>query len=192
MTALPLTTSQTVGPFFSPTLLRPDAVRNLLTTPETAGDRIRIEGRVLDGDGAPVPDALVEVWQANAHGRYRHPADEGPAPLDRSFTGFGRSGTDAAGAFWFETVKPGATPFPGGGSQAPHLVVTVFARGLLNHAVTRLYFAGDPALASDPVLGLVPESRRETLLAQPLDAGGRTYRFDIVLQGARETVFFNV
>src|SRR5881227_2313301 len=101
MTTIPLTGSQTVGPFFAPTLLREDARRNVLTRPETAGERIRIGGRVLDGDGVPVPDAMVEIWQANAHGRYNHPADSGPAPLDPSFLGFGRSGTEDDGRYWF-------------------------------------------------------------------------------------------
>src|SRR5437762_10154672 len=139
MSLFPLTSSQTVGPFFAPALLREDARRNVLTRPETAGERIRIEGRVLDGDGMAVPDAMVEIWQANAHGRYNHPADQGSALLDPSFTGFGRSGTAEDGTYWFETVKPGPVPFDGEKLQAPHICVTVFARGLLNHLVTRLY-----------------------------------------------------
>src|SRR6266702_2000434 len=102
MTILPLTSAQTVGPFFAPALLREDVIRNVLTQPETAGERIRIEGRVLDGDGEPVHDAMVEIWQANAHGRYNHPTDKGPAPLDPTFTGFGRSGTAEDGSYWFE------------------------------------------------------------------------------------------
>src|SRR5260370_1023351 len=120
----PLTTGQTVGPFFSPALLREDARRNVLTQPETAGERVRIEGRVLDGDGVPVPDALVEIWQANAHGRYHHPADAGPAALDPSFLGSGRSGTAEDGSYWFETVKPGPVAFDGERLQAPHICVT--------------------------------------------------------------------
>ena len=111
MSRVLLTGSQTVGPFFAPALLREDARRNVLTSSETTGERIRIEGRVLDGDGAPVPDAMVEIWQANAHGRYNHPADKGKAPLDPSFLGFGRSGTAEDGSYWFETVKPGAVAF---------------------------------------------------------------------------------
>jgi protocatechuate 3,4-dioxygenase alpha subunit len=193
MSTLALTASQTVGPFFSPCLLREDARRNVLVQPNTAGERIRIEGRVLDGDGAPVPDALVEIWQANAHGRYNHPADQGAAPLDPAFTGFGRSGTDDDGSYWFETVKPGSVRFDNGTQQAPHIVVTVFARGLLNHAVTRLYFADEPATDADPVLQRVPAGRRRTLVAEPSRTAGQTvYRFDIVLQGAGETVFFNL
>src|SRR5437762_13801224 len=102
MSLFPLTSSQTVGPFFAPALLREDAIRNVLTQPETAGERIRIEGRVLDGDGVSVPDAVVEIWQANAHGRYNHSSDRGPAQLDQSCLGFGRSGTTEEGSDWFE------------------------------------------------------------------------------------------
>jgi protocatechuate 3,4-dioxygenase alpha subunit len=193
MNTLLLTSSQTVGPFFSPALLREDAVRQVLVQPETVGERIRIEGHVLDGDRLPVPDALVEIWQANAHGRYNHPADQGPAPLDPSFLGFGRSGTENEGAYWFETIKPGPVHFDQDRLQAPHICVTVFSRGLLNHLVTRLYFADEPANASDPVLQCVPENRRATLIAQRHQEGpGVVYRFDIIMQGTGETVFFNV
>lgn len=193
MTAQCLTPSQTAGPFFHDCLLRDDAPGNVLVRPETAGERIRIEGHVYDGDGAPVADALVEVWQANSHGRYRHPLDQRPAPLDPAFTGFGRSRTDATGRYWFETVRPGPVPFDGGRPQAPHILVTVFARGLLNHLVTRLYFADEPANAGDPVLQRVPEDQRATLLAQrAVVAGAAVYRFDIILQGAGETAFFTV
>lgn len=193
MSTFPQTSSQTVGPFFSPALLREDARRNVLTQPETAGERMRIEGRVLDGDGIPVPDALVEIWQANAHGRYHHPADTGPAALDPSFLGSGRSGTAEDGSYWFETVKPGPVAFDGERLQAPHICVTVFARGLLNHLVTRLYFEDEPANALDPVLQCVPEDRRATLLARREPGGAMAvYHFDIVLQGAGETAFFNI
>ncbi len=157
------------------------------------GERIRIEGRVLDGDGAAVPDAMVEIWQANAHGRYNHPADQGPATLDPSFLGFGRSGTDPDGSYWFETVKPGPVAFDTERLQAPHICVTVFSRGLLNHLVTRLYFEDEPANALDAVLQYVPEDRRATLLARREPAGAVVvYHFDIILQGANETAFFNV
>ena len=191
------TPSQTVGPFFAyaltPELYRypyRSAVIDRLVQSGTEGRRIRIEGRVLDGDGLPVADALVEIWQANAHGRYHHPADTGTAALDPAFTGFGRSGTDDEGRYWFETVRPGRVPFDDHRLQASHIVVTVFARGLLNHAVTRLYFGDDPTIASDPILALVPESRRATLLAQPTEPD--QYRFDIRLQGEGETVFFDL
>jgi protocatechuate 3,4-dioxygenase, alpha subunit len=193
MKTLPLTSSQTVGPFFAPTLLRAGTVHNVLVQPETVGERIRIEGRVLDGDGVPVPDALVEIWQANAHGRYNHPAQKEPAPLDPSFVGFGRSGTEDEGAYWFETIKPGPVPFDQERWQAPHICVTVFARGLLNHLVTRLYFEDEPTNAGDPVLQCVPEDRRATLLARREDRDTATvYHFAIVLQGANETAFFNL
>jgi len=188
-----LTGSQTVGPFFAPALLREDAARHVLTRPETVGERIRIEGRVLDGDGVPVPDAMVEIWQANAHGRYNHPSDRGPASLDASFLGFGRSGTAEDGSYWFETIRPGPVPFDGEQMQAPHISVTVFSRGLLNHAMTRLYFEDEPANLRDPVLRFVPEKRRATLLARRKpDSPEVVYRFDIILQGTNETVFFNV
>ncbi len=188
-----LTGSQTVGPFFAPGLLYEDACRNVLTRPETVGEHIRIEGRVLDGDGVPVPDAMIEIWQANASGRYNHPADQSPAALDPSFLGFGRSGTAEDGSYWFETVKPGSVPFDGVRLQAPHICVTVFARGLLNHVVTRLYFEDEASNALDPVLHCVPDERRATLLARRESGGGMiVYRFDIVLQGANETAFFNL
>ncbi|HEY7034546.1 MAG TPA: protocatechuate 3,4-dioxygenase subunit alpha [Thermomicrobiales bacterium] len=188
-----LTSAQTVGPFFHPALLREDCRRNVLVQPATSGERIRIEGTVLDGEGAPVPDALVEIWQANGHGRYHHPLDQRDLPLDPAFTGFGRAGTDDAGRYWFETVKPGPVPFTADRPQAPHVCVTVFARGLLNHLATRLYFDDEPANADDPVLLLVPAERRSTLLAMRENAAGMTvYRFDVVLQGDGETAFFNV
>jgi protocatechuate 3,4-dioxygenase alpha subunit len=194
---LGLTPAQTVGPFFLDCLLSEDARRNVLVQPGTEGERIRIEGRVLDGDRRPVPDALVEIWQANAHGRYPHPADRrAAAPLDPAFSGFGRSGADQEGRYWFETVKPGAVPFDQQRMQAPHICLMLFARGLLNHLATRLYFADNPATEADPVLQLVPAERRATLLARregAAAAGGMAiYRFDIVLQGAGETAFFNL
>src|SRR2546421_10272321 len=128
-----LAPSQTVGPFFCDCLLRPDARRNVLVQPETRGERIRIEGRILDGDGVGVPDALVEIWQANSLGRYRHPADRRRAPaLDPSFTGFGRSGTDEAGGYWFETIRPGAVLFDEARMEAPPTCVLGFARGPAN------------------------------------------------------------
>ncbi|HEU5331080.1 MAG TPA: protocatechuate 3,4-dioxygenase subunit alpha [Thermomicrobiales bacterium] len=194
MTQPALTPSQTVGPFFHDAMLR--EAMNVLAGPAAAGERIRIEGTVYDGDGAPVPDAVIELWQANSHGRYQHPGDDRPLPLDLDFTGFGRAGTDQDGRFWFETIKPGAAPFDATTMQAPHISVTVFARGLLNHLTTRLYFTGDPANDADPILQRVPPDRRATLLARPATTAGQTtYRFDIVLQGEGEradgeTVFF--
>ncbi len=182
MSRLGVTPSQTVGPFFANALLR-DAL-NVVAGPGVQGERIRLEGRVLDGDGQPVPDALVELWQANAVGRYNHPADARGLPLDRAFLGFGRSGTDDDGRYWFDTIKPGRA-----GDQAPHLNLTVFARGLLNHLSTRVYFPEDETDA-DPILRLVPPARRPTLIARRLAPG--VYAFDVVLQGKpeQETVFF--
>ena len=149
---------------------------------------------MLEGDGRPVPDALVEIWPANAAGRYNHPAGGRDLPLDPGFTGYGRTGTDEAGAFWFETVKPGAAPCDATQQQAPHICVTVFARGLLNHLLTRLYFADEAANSADPVLALVSTERRVTLLADRRSAadGITVYTFDIVLQGTGETVFSNL
>ncbi len=187
--ALP-TSSQTVGPFFSCGLLRNPL--NDLVRPETRGDRITIVGRVLDGDGVPVPDAMIEIWQANADGRYRHPEDDQEARLDPAFEGFGRVGTDANGAFRFNTIKPGAVPGPDAKLQAPHINVTVFARGLLNHLSTRIYLSGEVLNATDKWLQAVKESRRRTLIATPENApGAHVYHFDIVLQGKDETVFFD-
>jgi protocatechuate 3,4-dioxygenase, alpha subunit len=191
--SLPLTASQTVGPFFSGCLLRDDrSCTATLVTPDTEGTRINIEGHVYDGDGQPVPDAMIEIWQADAAGRYNYPSAGVLAP-DATFTGAGRCGTDDRGSFLFETIKPGAVPFDAQQMQAPHICVTVFARGLLNHLYTRLYFTDESANEHDPILLLVPEERRATLLAQPTHGDGvTTYRFDIVLQGAGETVFFNI
>jgi len=191
---LGVTPTQTVGPFFAPALLRD--VQNVLTTDATLGERIRVEGRVLDGAGNPVPDAMIEIWQANAAGRFNHPRDTRDLPLDPGFGGFGRSGTDDDGLYWFETVKPGPVPYGGSGDaamQAPHISVIIHARGMLNHAQTRLYFADEPANETDPVLALVPAHRRGTLLAARSEEDGRVvYRLDIILQGRGETVFFNI
>src|SRR5215469_10718521 len=184
------TSSQTVGPFFSAALLREPS--NNLVQLETRGERITIAGRVLDGDAAPVPDAMIEVWQANADGRYRHPEDNLEARLDPNFEGFGRAATDANGAFRFTTIKPGAVPGRGAKLQAPHINVTLFARGLLNHLNTRIYFPGEALNATDDWLQAVAESRRHTLIAKLEDAPrARVFHFDIVLQGKDETVFFD-
>ena len=187
------TPSQTVGPFFHDALLRADCRRNILAEPGAAGRHIRIEGCVCDGDGAPVPDAVIEVWQANHHGRYNHPADTRDLPPDPLFLGFGRAGTDAEGRFWFETIKPGRVPFDGQRLQAPHICVAVFARGLLNHLPTRLYFEDESSNADDPILQLVPAERRVTLIAKRSERDTvLVYTFDIILQGPGETVFFNL
>ena len=187
------TPSQTTGPFLRISLLR--GPQNRLVSGDTEGERIRIEGRVVDGEGVGMRDAMVEIWQANAHGRYNHPEDTQDKPLDEAFRGFGRSGTDDDGNYWFETVRPGPVPGPGNTLQAPHIGVIVFARGILLHAYTRIYFAGEDANRADPVLGgIEDEARRATLVAEDAGArdGSRVYRFDIVLQGTGETVFFDV
>ncbi len=189
------TPSQTVGPYLHIGLAQGAyGVREIfsatLADPGLAGTRIRIEGRIFDGEGNIVPDALVEIWQADPQGRYAHPAD-GRALSSNSFRGFGRSPTDKDGGFAFDTVKPGSVPGPGGTTQAPHINVGVFSRGLLKRLFTRIYFAGDPANAADPILALVPAGRRDTLIAKPDAAKPGLFRLDIFLQGANETVFFD-
>jgi protocatechuate 3,4-dioxygenase alpha subunit len=186
------TASQTLGPFFNFALTH-DARLGLMAREGAAGSRIRLEIRVVDGDGVPTPgDALIELWQADACGRYQHPLDPRAAEADPNFCGFGRLETDGAGTCVFQTVKPGPVPHPGGAAQAPHINVTVLARGLLRQLQTRVYFEGDPANSHDPVLTLVPEERRGTLLARPVPGEACTWRFEIHLQGPAETVCFDV
>ncbi len=181
---------QTIGPFYHFGLTRNPAL-GCLVRPETKGERIRIRFRLLDGDGEPVPDGMLELWQADACGKYDHPADTQEQACDPAFCGFGRLSTDADGICLFDTVRPGRVPDGRGGCQASHLNVSVFARGLLARLCTRVYFAGDPALPDDPVLALVPEERRPTLLAQPDPAHPGQWNLDIHLQGENETVFFS-
>lgn len=191
-----ITPSQTVGPYFAYCLTPDDYPTRVifsadLTVPSLAGASIRIDGRVLDGDGAPVSDAMVEIWQADPDGRYAHPADLG-RPSNSGFTGFGRAASDAEGRYSFITVKPGRVPGPNGTVQAPHIAVTVFARGMLAHLWTRIYFADEAeANAGDPVLALVTDpAARATLVAGREPGAKAAYRFDIRLQGDDETVFF--
>jgi protocatechuate 3,4-dioxygenase, alpha subunit len=183
------TPSQTSGPYLSIGLLRDLIVSSVV--PEDDPRAIRIRGRLLDGNGDPVPDGMVEIWQANAAGRYAHPGDaRTDIPLEEGFVGFGRSGTVNDGWFEFVTVKPGRVPALDGKLQAPHLVVLVFARGLLKQLVTRLYFPDEQdSNGSDPILSELDETERATLIAQPEDGG---LRFDIHLQGDGETTFFAV
>ncbi len=186
------TASQTVGPFFNFGLTT-NAALGVLARESAAGDRIRLEFQVLDGEGEPAPgDAMIELWQADARGCYAHSLDPRCGEADPEFCGFGRLETSAAGCCVFETVKPGRVPGPDGTLQAPHINVLVFARGLLKHLYTRVYFAGEPANGEDPVLALVPEERRATLLANPAPDRPGAWHFVIRLQGENETVFFDL
>lgn len=191
------TPSQTVGPFFAYGLTPEQygyPFRSLagpvLVDDDTPGERIRIVGRVLDGEGRAVPDAMIEIWQADGEGRYAHPAD--PRGSNLRFKGFGRcgTGTDPENRFVFATIKPG----PIGDGQAPHVNVLLFMRGMLSHVFTRIYFADEAeANAGDPVLAGVEEARRHTLIAaRETTPGGILYRFDLHMQGPAETVFFDV
>jgi protocatechuate 3,4-dioxygenase alpha subunit len=188
MTAI-LTASQTAGPYFHLGLRWLDTAD--LAAGASGGERITVAGQVFDGDGAPIPDAVLELWQANAHGRYAHPEDTQNKPLDPGFTGFGRVPTAAEGRFRFTTIKPGVVVGVAGGPQAPHINVTLFMRGQLTHLRTRIYFADDAANGRDPVLACVEPARRGTLLARPLPGEAGAYRWNIVMQGANETVFFD-
>lgn len=184
--------SQTVGPFFNFGLTI-NAALGVLAREGAHGERIQVQFRVTDGDGEPTPgDSMIELWQADSNGCYRHPDDDRASEADPNFTGFGRLETSPLGVCVFETVKPGRAAGPDGKLQAPHINVIVFARGLLKHLYTRLYFAGDPANAEDPILALVPESRRSTILAQPVEGRPGVWHMDIRLQGDNETVFFDV
>jgi protocatechuate 3,4-dioxygenase alpha subunit len=183
------TSSQTVGPYVK-IGFEALAVENLAPAP-AAGERVTLHGRLLDGDGKPVNDGVVEIWQANAQGKYAHPEDAQDKPIDKSFRGFGRSLTKSDGGFRFSTVKPGPVPGPSGTMQAPHIVVTVFARGMLKHLITRVYFPDEPANASDPVLKLVPSDRRSTLIAKRVAGEKGALEWNIVIQGQDETVFFD-
>ncbi|HEY7406093.1 MAG TPA: protocatechuate 3,4-dioxygenase subunit alpha [Candidatus Angelobacter sp.] len=185
------TPSQTVGPFFHLGCTE-HASMGSLATPATKGERIRLVCHVSDGEGRPVPDAMIEIWQANAEGRYAHPEDTQPKPLDPGFNGFGRLASDEHGVCTFETIKPGRVAGNNGAVQAPHINISVFARGVLLRLATRAYFAGDPANAEDTVLALVPADRRTTLLAQADAADNACWLFDIHLCGEQETVFFDV
>jgi protocatechuate 3,4-dioxygenase alpha subunit len=206
------TPSQTVGPFFHyglpwkggadlvgqsdmgarPELFPEEHYVLNLSPPRgaVAGETITLEGVVYDADGRPVPDAMIEIWQANAAGRYASPDDgRSHLPLDEGFVGFGRAATGDDGLYRFRTVRPGPVPGPGDSPQAPHIAVGVFGRGMIKRLVTRIYFEDAAENASDPILVLVPAERRDTLIARSIDGA---WRFDIVLQGARETVFFDV
>ena len=198
------TASQTAGPYVHIGLIPGMAgfdifetnFTNVLAGPNTRGERITIEGRVLDGTGAPLRDVLLEIWQANAAGRYNHPTDRSAGELDPDFRGWGRAGSDfESGLITFETIKPGATLDKAGRRCAPHINVWIVARGINIGLNTRLYFSDEEtANAADPVLNLIDQpSRRSTLIAKRSERGGKSvYSFTINLQGPDETVFFDV
>jgi protocatechuate 3,4-dioxygenase, alpha subunit len=179
--SLAATSSQTVGPFFHFGLAG-NAALGRVAPADAKGERIELRVQVLDGDHLPVSDALIEIYQADADGRCGQP----------EFTGFGRLATDENGACIFETIRPGPVPDGQGGVQAPHVNVCLFARGLLRHLYTRIYFRGDDRLAADPILAIVPEPRRRTLEACPVPGAPAAWQFTIQLQGDGETVFFDL
>lgn len=191
MTARAQTPSQTVGPFFHDALMA-DGVDDLDPAGE-AGDPIVVTGTIRDGAGDLVADAMVEVWQSDGAGRYRHPADGRSGDVPTSFIGFGRVASTQDGTYRVRTVMPGSVPGRDGSIQAPHLNVHVFARGLLDKLATRIYFEGSEANGHDPILAALPPERRATLIARADgdEQGARRYRLDIVLQGEDETVFFD-
>ena len=183
------TPSQTVGPFFHFGLTDDYEIDDLAGT-QAEGERIVIEGHVLDGAGEPVPDCMIEIWQANAAGTYDHPEDRQDKPVDLGFRGFGRVGTDPERRSHLRTVRPGPVPARGNSLQAPHIVVQVYARGLLKQLFTRIYLEGEPANDTDPVLHMVEDAAaRNSLIAR--NKGDGHFHWDIVLQGENETQFFD-
>jgi protocatechuate 3,4-dioxygenase, alpha subunit len=188
--SLHATTSQTVGPFFEIGLSW--LYRDNLAGPVVSGERLDISGRILDGDGKPVPDGIVEIWQANSSGKYAHPDDPQEKPVERGFTGYGRVPTDEEGRFRFTTIKPGRVPGPDGKPQAPHVAVSVFTRGLLRRLITRIYFPDEPSNTEDFALGFVDAGRRGTLIARKIDGRPGVLEWNVILQGPGETVFFEV
>jgi protocatechuate 3,4-dioxygenase alpha subunit len=208
---------QTTGPFFHfgmpwkggadltgdsdlgarPDLIQPDHDYGIAAKKtgreRTAGPRIEISGHVWDNKGAPIIDCLIEIWQANAAGRYAHPEDaRGDVPLDAAFIGFGRTASDASGGFRFRTIRPGRVPGPGNTLQAPHIALGLMGPGFLKRLTTRIYFSDAAENAEDPILGLVPETRRSTLIAVNKSDTPNLYSFDIRLGGTDETVFFDI
>jgi protocatechuate 3,4-dioxygenase alpha subunit len=159
---------------------------------ETSGKRYVIQGQLRDADGLPIPDGMIEIWQANAHGKYTHPLDNRDLPIEKSFTGFGRTPTDTDGRFRFSTIKPGCVPAANGSMQAPHILVAIFARGLIKQLVTRIYFPGDDHVA-DQVMLQVPVERRATLIAKAVEGQSGVLEWNIAIGGGiHETVFFEL
>ena len=187
--SLQTTTWQTVGPFFRIGLER--LFQQDVAGEGAQGERVSVLGRIVDGDGVPIPDAVVEIWQANACGKYAHPADTQDKPLEQSFSGFGRIPTDDAGYFRFTTIKPGSVPAPNGAAQAPHLVAGVLMRGLLRGLVTRAYFPDEPLNLEDPILNLIEPSRRKTLILSSSRERKDLLIWEIRMQGEHETVFLD-
>ena len=187
--SLKATSSQTVGPFFRIGLdwLYTDNLASKIAL----GQKIEISGKILDADGNAIPDAILELWQANAEGNYAHPEGTREKPIDPQFQGFGRVSTEEDGAFHFTTIKPGRVRGPSGKLQAPHIVVSLFMRGLLRRLVTRIYFPDDPSHQEDFVLTEVEPSRRHTLIAQTSPANPSQLIWNVYMQGPNETVFFD-
>jgi len=183
--------SQTAGPFLHLGLTDTRCVP-CIAGPKIKGERVWLTIKVSDGDGTPVDDAVLEIWQANADGKYKHPDDWQEKSIEADWLGFGRMATEQDGTCKFETVRPGRVPGPGDRLQAPHLNLAIFARGMLRQLYTRIYFEGDPANSEDPVMGLIPPARRQTLLARRDGANPERWRFEVYLQGEQETVFFDV
>jgi protocatechuate 3,4-dioxygenase alpha subunit len=187
---LTTTGSQTVGPYFHIGLSR--MLIPIVAGPEVKGTRVTIKGRVLDADQKPIPDALLETWQANANGKYAHPDDTQDKPLQKGFLGFGRVATDDEGSFSLTTIKPGRVPGSGGRLQAPHIEVAVSMRGLLKHLVTRIYFPEEPSNGGDAVLQSVDEDRRATLIANSVSGHADILEWDVHCAGENETAFFEI
>lgn len=183
------TPSQTVGPYLHIGLDWLNA--STLVQAETEGQHIVLQGRLFDTDGLPIPDGMIEIWQANTHGKYAHPDDHSSNPLTKNFMGFGRMPTDDQGDFRFSTVKPGSVPHHDGSLQAPHIMVQVFARGLIKQLVTRVYFPDDDH-SHDLVLKQVPVERRHTLVATAVAEQSTVLNWNIMLGGKNETVFFTI
>ena len=186
-TTMKQSASQTIGPYFRIGLIYGEP-QNDLVKGQTLGERITLTGVVFDGDGQPIPDALIEIWQPDANGIFNHPSDPLQEQADPHFRGFGRAENHNAGMYEFKTIKPG-----GRDGKPPYINVHIFSRGMLIHAMTRIYFSDEPANADDPVLNSIEPERRHTLIATREQADGPpVYRFDIKMQGEDETVFFNL